>query len=112
LKRRVWPGLTLLSGTAAQPRSPDVYFEAFQSRPLPSLHRASTLLCQDQSRDNYCPSCGVFDLLNHKRSVSLTHQRLLRYSRLGRSLLAERYDRVNPGSSQRWDQACEYGNHR
>lgn len=29
----------------------------------------------------------------------------------GRSLLMQRNNRVHPGGSQRWDQACEYGNH-
>jgi len=29
----------------------------------------------------------------------------------GQSLLTERENRVNPGGSQRWDQAREYGNH-
>jgi hypothetical protein len=31
---------------------------------------------------------------------------------LAESLLAERDYRVNPRSSQCWDQACEYGNHK
>ena len=30
---------------------------------------------------------------------------------LGQSLLVERENRVNPGGSQRWDQARDYGNH-
>jgi hypothetical protein len=53
-----------------------------------------------------------FDSLHRKRSVSLTHQRLHCHKRLGESLLAERDYRVNPRRPQRWDQACEYGNHR
>jgi hypothetical protein len=32
------------------------------------------------------------------------------YTPLGQSLLTERDNRVNPGGSQRWEQACEYGN--
>ena len=30
---------------------------------------------------------------------------------LGKSLLVERENRVNPGGSQRWDETREYGNH-
>ena len=30
---------------------------------------------------------------------------------LGQSLLVERENRVNPGGSQRWDEARDYGNH-
>jgi hypothetical protein len=30
---------------------------------------------------------------------------------LGQSLLPQRENRVNPGGSQCWDQACEYGHH-
>jgi hypothetical protein len=54
---------------------------------------------------------AFFDPVHNKRSVSLTRQRLSLHKGLGESLLAERDYRVNPGSSQRWDQACEYGNH-
>jgi hypothetical protein len=53
---------------------------------------------------------AFFDPVHQKRTVSLTRPCLS--LGLGRSLLAECDDRVNPGSSQGWDQACEYGNHR
>ena len=47
-----------------------------------------------------------------RRSVPLPPKTFVTcHKGLGESLLAERDYRVNPGSSQRWDQACEYGDH-
>ena len=57
------------------------------------------------------PRQAFLDPVHNKRSVSLTRQLLYCHKGLGESLLAERDYRVNAGSSQRWDQACEHGNH-
>jgi hypothetical protein len=50
----------------------------------------------------------LYDRVHAKRS-GLTHPPtpLTLPQPLGQSLLAERDHRVNPGGSQRWDQACE-----
>jgi hypothetical protein len=57
---------------------------------------------------------GAHDRVRTKRSVSPnppTPPDPTLAQPLGQSLLAERENRVNPGGSQRWDQAREYGNY-